>query len=217
MKYKNILFDLDGTITDSEEGILNGIIFALNKLKLPILERNSLRLFIGPPLKESFQSVFQLSSEEANQAVVYYREYYEEKGMLENKLYVGVTEVLINLKEAGCHLYLATSKPEIYAKKILTHFHLESYFEGVYGASLDGLRSKKSSVIKYALEQAQITTLNNTIMIGDRNHDIIGGKENGIESVGVLYGFGDYDELQKAGAIYIAETPKQMGVFLLKD
>lgn len=217
MKYTNILFDLDGTITDSEAGILNSIVYALNKMNISAPEKNSLRVFIGPPLKESFQKLFHLSEHEAEQAIKYYREYYEEIGMFENKIYTGIVEVLTSLQKAGCQLYIATSKPEIYAKKILTYFQLEKFFKGIYGASLDGIRSQKAAVIHYGLEQAKITPANGTIMIGDRSHDINGARENVLESIGVLYGFGDYAELKKARATYIVENPKEIEQLLLKN
>lgn len=215
MKYTNILFDLDGTITDSEEGILNSIIFSLSKLKIPIPNRENLRVFIGPPLKESFQKMFDLSELEAQQAVNYYREYYETTGMFENEIYQGIVEVLRTLQKSDCQLYIATSKPEIYAEKILTHFQLASFFQGIYGASLDGTRSQKAAVICYGLDKAKITTNDKTIMIGDRSHDINGAKENGLESIGVLYGFGNYEELKTAGATYIIEKPQDITKCLL--
>lgn len=215
MKYTNIFFDLDGTITDSEEGILNSIIFSLNKLNLPVPNRENLLVFIGPPLIESFQKMFDLSDIEAQQAVIYYREYYETTGMFENKIYQGIVEVLRTLQQSDCQLYIATSKPEIYAEKILIHFQLASFFQGIYGASLDGTRSQKATVIRYGLDKAKITTSDKTIMIGDRSHDINGAKENGLESIGVLYGFGNYEELKTAGATYIIEKPQDITKLVL--
>ncbi|ALS01660.1 hydrolase [Enterococcus silesiacus] len=216
MQYKTILFDLDGTITASGEGIIQSVRYALNKLKLPILDQEGLYSFIGPPLNDTFKNVYHLDKQTTEQAVSYYREYYQEKGMYENHLYEGILDVLTDLKQAGCSLYIATSKPEIYAKQIVAHFNLDRYFVGIYGASLDGERSKKSDVIRYALNEAKITQLEETLMIGDRSHDIIGAKENHLASLGVLYGFGDLAELEQAGADYIAATPKEIEKVIIK-
>lgn len=210
MNYKILLFDLDGTITDSAEGIINSAIYALEQLNQPIPESKELYSFIGPPLKESFEKKCYLNEIEAELAVTYYREYYQKKGLYENKVYQGIPELLTHLNELGHQLYIATSKPEIFAQKILLHFELTDYFNGIYGASLDGKRSKKSDVIAYALEKAKLRMKNEIIMIGDRKHDILGGRENKIDTIGVLYGFGDKEELQKAQATYLVATPKEI-------
>lgn len=217
MQYKIILFDLDGTITNSGEGILNSVIYALKKMNLDVPDQNILYSFIGPPLNESFKKLYSLDRCSIEQAVSYYREYYQEKGMYENHLYEGIIKVLTDLKQAGCTLYIATSKPEMYAKKILAHFALDHYFTEIYGASLDNERSKKGDVIKYALKSAGITDLNETLMIGDRSHDMIGAKENKLACIGVLYGFGDRVELETAGADYIATTPEAVGNKIIKN
>ncbi|MEI5989624.1 HAD family hydrolase [Enterococcus crotali] len=216
MQYKTILFDLDGTITNSGEGIIQSVCYALNKLKLPIPDQEELYSFIGPPLNDTFKDMYHLDKQATEQAVGYYREYYQDKGMYENHLYEGILELLTDLNQAGCSLYIATSKPEIYAKQIITHFNLDRYFVGIYGASLDGKRSKKSEVIRYALSEAKITQLEETIMIGDRSHDILGAKENHLASLGVLYGFGDLAELETAGADFIAATPKEIEKIIIK-
>lgn len=210
MLYKSVLFDLDGTITDSAEGIIHAVLFAVKKLALKTPSEEQLYSFIGPPLVDSFEKLYGLNNQEAEKAVAYYREYYQEKGIFENYVYKGIPEVLASLKEKGCQLYLATSKPEIYAKQILNHFNLTHYFKGIYGASLDGKRSKKVDVIQYALKEANILNLKETIMIGDRSHDILGAKENGLATIGVLYGFGDQRELEIAGASYIVSTPAEI-------
>lgn len=214
--YKTILFDLDGTITDSGEGIIHSVAYALKKMNLRIPNQTELYSFIGPPLSESFKQLCHLDDIKTNRAVDYYREYYQKEGMFENHVYEGIPELLTTLKKANCNLYIATSKPEIYAKQILEHFNLSNYFEGIYGASLDGERSKKGDVIRYALKEAKITHLKETLMIGDRSHDITGAKENKLVSIGVLYGFGDQAELKKAGADYIAVTPKDIGKIIIQ-
>ncbi|MEI5993391.1 HAD family hydrolase [Candidatus Enterococcus mansonii] len=216
MLYKTILFDLDGTVTDSAEGIINSVSYALEKMNIQVPERTQLYSFIGPPLNDSFKQFYQLNDASAKQAVNYYRDYYQEKGMYENKVYQNIPEVLGMLKKAGCKLYIATSKPEMYAIKILTHFALANYFDGIYGASLDGNRSKKGEIICYALEKAKITNRQETIMIGDRRHDILGAKENGLASMGVLYGFGAISELKDAGATYIVEKPADIVATIIK-
>lgn len=215
MRYKTILFDLDGTITDSGAGIIHSVTYALEKLNLSIPPEAELYSFIGPPLIDSFKTLYDLDTQTAEQAVQYYREYYQAKGMYENQIYKGIPELLNTLQEQGCALYIATSKPEIYAKQIIAHFELSSYFNGIYGASIDGSRSKKGDVIRYALKEAEITTIQEVMMIGDRSHDMIGAKENNLACLGVLYGFGDQAELERAGADYIAATPEAIEKIIL--
>lgn len=215
--YQTILFDLDGTITDSGSGIMRSILYATEQLGWPDPSEETLRSFIGPPLYESFLHMAP-SAEAAQQAVGHYRAYYQRKGMFENHVYPGIPEVLTRLKEAGAKLYIATSKPEEFAKKIITHFDLDRYFTGIYGASMDGHRSKKADVIQYALTEAQLDpTKEGIIMVGDRNHDILGAQQNGLDSIGVLYGFGEETELQEAGATFLVQSPKDLGAILLQN
>lgn len=215
--YQTILFDLDGTITDSGSGIMRSILYATEQLGWPAPSEETLRSFIGPPLYESFLHMAP-SAEAAQQAVGHYRAYYQRKGMFENHVYPGIPEVLTRLKEAGAKLYIATSKPEEFAKKIITHFDLDRYFTGIYGASMDGHRSKKADVIQYALTEAQLDpTKEAIIMVGDRNHDILGAQQNGLDSIGVLYGFGEETELQEAGATFLVQSPKDLGAILLQN
>lgn len=205
-----VLFDLDGTITDSAEGILHSVEYALNKQGKKNPDNDQLRSFIGPPLAESFQTICQLNAEETEQAVSDYREYYQEKGLFESHVYPEIPELLAALKQLDLPLYIATSKPEKFARQVLVHFELTDYFDGIYGASLDGTRAKKAAVIAYALEQAGIHPNETTVMIGDRSHDIIGANENRIRSIGVLYGFGTYEELSAAGANKVIESPLEI-------
>lgn len=208
MDYQYILFDLDGTITESEPGIVNSVCYALGKMGIAVADKADLKKFIGPPLVDSMRRFYQMSQEEAEQAVAYYREYYAEKGIFENAVYEGFAEAAGQLRRAGKVLAVATSKPEHYAKRIAEHFGIADLFVEIYGASMDASRLKKSDVIRYALEEMKIDeSLKSTVlMVGDREHDVAGAKENGIDCMGVLYGYGDREELELAGADYIVET-----------
>lgn len=210
MQIKYILFDLDGTITESALGIANSVAYSLEKFQINVENKAELKKFVGPPLHGSYEKFYGFSSEKADLAVKYYREYYTVKGMFENEIYEGVPEMLSELKALGKTLIIATSKPEIYAKKILEYFNLDVYFDYICGATFDSSRTDKSLVIKYALETAGINDKSEVIMIGDREHDIIGAKDNGLKSIGVLYGYGDFDELNNAGSDYIVKNAKEI-------
>lgn len=204
--YDVILFDLDGTLTDPGIGITNSVAYALEKLGIPVPQREALYPFIGPPLLESFQRFYGLSLDAAREAVTFYRAYFADRGMFENRVYDGVEGVLAALKAAGKRLAVATSKPEVFARQILDHFGLTAYFSDIAGASLDESRIRKDQVIAYALETCQLPAGAKAIMAGDREHDILGAKQHGLDSIGVLYGYGSYEELKNAGATYLVET-----------
>ncbi len=208
--YQYYLFDLDGTLTDSGEGIMNSIRHALHKFGITEYEETTLRKFIGPPLAECFQKYFNLSSEEAKAGIDYYREYYTDGGMFENEVYHGVKELLEGLKAKGKTLIVATSKPELFAEQILEHFDLAKYFDCIAGASMDETRVHKDEVIAYAMQKYKEIDHKKSVMIGDRSHDIMGGKANGMDTIGVLYGFGNREELEEAGADIIVETPEEI-------
>lgn len=208
--YDVILFDLDGTLTDSGLGITNSVAYSLKKYGIEVADRAELYKFIGPPLKESFEKYYGFSAEELKKAVEYYREYYTDKGMFENSVYEGIEELLKEIRKAGKMAVVATSKPEIFARKILEHFGLAKYFSYIVGANMDETRTKKDEVISYVLESCDIPDKSKVLMIGDREHDILGAKRNGLDSLGVLFGFGNREELKKAGADYIAETVKDI-------
>ena len=212
--YDYLLFDLDGTLTDPAEGITNSVIHALKKWGIEVGDRSELYCFIGPPLSASFKKYYGFSEEDALKCVEYYREYFRDKGIFENKVYVGIPELLEKLKKSGKILILATSKPELFAKQILDHFDLAKYFDFVAGASMDESRNKKADVIRYALETANVTDRSKALMIGDREQDITGAKLNSLDSLGVLYGYGDYEEHLSAGATYIAETVEDVLSFV---
>jgi phosphoglycolate phosphatase len=205
MSYAIILFDLDGTLTDSAEGIVNSVVYALERKGIPYKSKQDLRRFVGPPLQDSFRDYCGFSEEQAKEAVKIFREYFTEKGIYENSVYEGVPEMLELLRKAGCTLAVATSKPEAFAEQILERFNLAKYFSVIAGASMDG--TTKPIVIRQALQRLGVESSDPILMIGDREHDIFGAKEVGIASLGVLYGYGSEEELHKAGADYIAQTP----------
>lgn len=205
--FDTVLFDLDGTLTDPGEGITNSVAYALKKYDIEVSDKQKLYKFIGPPLKDSFMKYYGFSEDEALKAIEYYREYFRDRGIFENKVYDGVEHMLRKLHTDGKRIVLATSKPEEFAVRILEHFDLKKYFTVVAGASMDSSRSKKGDVIAYAFSLCSDFDKDTAIMVGDREHDIFGAKENSVKSVGVLYGYGDEDELKKAGADYIVSTP----------
>lgn len=205
--YKYLLFDLDGTLTDPGLGITNSVMYALEKFDIKVEDRTTLYKFIGPPLRDSFETFYGFSGEKSELAVQYYREYYKEQGLYENEVYEGIVDLLMQLKEQGKSLIVATSKPENFAIEILQHFKLYDYFDFVAGATMDKTRNEKADIIKYAMESCNISEKSSSIMIGDREHDIIGANENELDSIGVLFGYGSLEELQRAGATYIAEKP----------
>lgn len=214
MNYDYLLFDLDGTLTDPGEGITNSVAYALKKWGIEVEDKRELYCFIGPPLSYSFATFYGFSEEDSLKCVEFYREYYGVKGIFENKLYHGIPELLAKLKAEGKKLILATSKPEFYARKILDHFDLSKYFDYICGASMDESRNKKADVIKYALETAGIKDTSRAVMIGDREHDVNGARENGLDSIGVLFGYGDLAEHTAAGATYIAEGVEDIKKFI---
>lgn len=208
--YQTVLFDLDGTLTDPAVGITNSVMHALKKYGITVEDRRELYKFIGPPLHESFEKYYGFSRGEALQAVEYYREYYRDKGIYENVVYDGVEDMLKSLCESGKKIILATSKPEVFAREILRHFNLDKYFYYAAGANLDGTRTNKAEVIEYALHEGGVADKSTAVMVGDREHDIIGANKNGLDSIGVLFGYGTRTELEAAGAAYIAETVEKI-------
>lgn len=208
--YQNLLFDLDGTLTDPGIGITNSVAYALEKYGIKTNDRTQLYKFIGPPLQDSFERFYGFSKEDAKMAVQYYREYYKETGIFENKLYDGMEHLLQSLCEAGKKLFVATSKPEAFAVQILEYFSVNQYFTYIAGSNMDGTRSKKEEVIVYALKAGKIQDLSSAVMIGDREYDVTGAKKAGIASIGVLFGYGSRKELEAAGADALAESPKDI-------
>ena len=216
MNYKNIFLDLDGTLTDSGEGIMNSVAYSLRKFGIEETNREKLRTFIGPPLFASYIREYGFDHEKALLAVDYYREYFAPKGIYENRPYDGIPELLDALKKDGRKLYLATSKPEPYALEIVKHFGLWQYLDGLFGSTMTEERTKKEEVVAYALENTGIDR-RDVVMIGDRSHDIIGAKANGVASIGVLFGYGSREELEGAGADVIAETVDDLRQILFME
>ncbi|HHT7796574.1 TPA: HAD family hydrolase [Streptococcus suis] len=212
--YQTILFDLDGTLTDSGQGILNSVAYALEKMGIEEPDTANLNRFIGPPLYESFSRFYQLSPEDTQSAVDAFRVYFKEKGMFENQLYPRIIPLLEELRTAGKTLVIATSKPEIFAKQILEHFGIAHYFDVIAGASLDSSRISKADVIGYAINQLEAFP-KHAVMIGDREHDIEGARRHQLPAIGVLYGYGNKQEFEKAGATMIVETVQDLKKVLL--
>ena len=213
--YDVILFDLDGTLTDSAPGILNSVRYACRKLGLEMPSEATLRKFLGPPLIDSFRTLAGLSDAEADHAVSAFREYFPTKGIFENEVYPGIPAMLADLHARGCQLVLATSKPEEYARRIMAHFDLEPYFTAICGATLDETRTDKAEVIAYALETIALTDKTGVVMVGDREHDVVGAKKNALPCIGALYGYGTRKELHSAGAAAIADTVQDLHKLLL--
>ena len=203
--YDVIVFDLDGTIIDSGLGITNSVMYALKKYNIEVADRTELYKFIGPPLYKSFMNFYGFSEEEAHRGVDYYREYYNDHGMYENEVYEGIEELLKTLYEKGKTLILATSKPEHFARKILEYLGLAKYFTFIGGSEMSHTRVDKVEVMEYAFENCGITEYKNAIMIGDREYDIVGANHFKMDSIGVLFGYGNRTELENAGATYIVE------------
>jgi len=204
---KSILFDLDGTLTDSGEGILNCAEYALKHFGLPIPSREEMRVFVGPPLRDTFYK-FGVPQDRLDEAVEVYRERYIPIGKFENHPYPGIHQLLADLKRRGHRLYIATSKPEGMSMDILDHFDLTQYFDLVAGATLDGSRDEKAQVIAYLLQQ--IGTQDDAVMVGDTAFDILGAKAHGIPGIGVSWGYGLVADMEKAGAIAIAHTMEEL-------
>jgi phosphoglycolate phosphatase len=215
-KYKNILFDLDGTLTDSKEGIFKSLDYALKSLGMETPPMEDLYWVMGPPLSSSFAKLLNTEdAEEIQKAVDIYRERFGKIGMYENELFDGIEDVLEKLKNRGYKLFLATSKPIIFATEITRYFDIQKYFDALYGAELSDVRVDKTELIKYVIEKESLDK-KETIMIGDRVHDIVGANNNGIDSVAVLYGYGSKKELSEGNPTYFVKSPKELEMIFKK-
>lgn len=218
--YKYVFFDLDGTITEPEEGIINGVLFALSKFGITVEDRTTLYPYIGPPLRDSFRDYHGLSEEDTEQAILYYREYYSTKGIYQNDIMPGMEQAFQTLRQHGCHLYVATSKPELYAKQILQHLKLDGYFDIIAGSTFDKARDTKAAVIEYlitgiAADQVK-PSFDEIIMVGDRKFDVIGARAFGIDTIGVLFGYGSKEEFEACDCRYVAADAEEMVQMILQ-
>lgn len=207
---KNILFDLDGTLTDPIEGMTRCFHYALERMSVPLPTQAELYLHIGPPLRSTFSQIMKTSDEALiERAVSLYRERFAEAGMFENEVYDGVPEMLAALQSSAKRLFVATSKAQVYSERILEHFNLSTYFEGVYGSELSGRFDNKADLIRHILASESLIA-DETLMVGDRKYDIAGAKKNLCFAAGVTYGYGSAEELIEAGADYICHSPNDM-------
>lgn len=212
--YNTVLFDLDGTLTDSAPGIINSVKYALNKRNIEVNEK-TLNSFIGPPLIHSFAKYYGMSEDESRNAVTLYREYFTDKGMFENSVYPGVEETLKKLKDAGKRLLVCTAKPEVFAETILKHFHLDRYFDYIGGSLMDETRTTKAEVMEYLINLCQLD-VKHTVMVGDREDDVKAARKMHMDSIGVFYGYGSPEELILAGAKIYCGSPTELANIILE-
>lgn len=215
MRYQWIFFDLDGTLTDPKDGIIRSIQYALERLGIHEPDSDKLKSWIGPPLLEAFRETYGMDAEMAESAVGYYRERYEERGMFENAVFPGVEELLSQLKANGGILAVATSKPTVYAKQICEHFGIAPYFTAIVGSELNGRRSKKDEVVAAAMEAVGVRDVRRAVLVGDRKFDVIGARKNGIDAVGVLYGYGSRNELESEHPSALVNSVAELKALLL--
>lgn len=216
MRWDTVLFDMDGTLTDSQEGIVKSVSYALERLGRELPPRDTLTAFIGPPLHESFSAICGMDEAETERAVCEFRDYFARRGWAENVPYEGMAGFLAALHAAGLRLIVATSKPETSAQKILKHFSLERYFDLICGSRPeDRASADKASVVRAALTRAGAPK--RAVMVGDRRHDMAGAHANGLEAIGVLYGYGSREELAAAGAEQLAADLNELKAILLQE
>lgn len=209
--YKAIFFDLDGTLTESGEGITKSVQYALEKLGVEAQDLKDLEVFVGPPLLEQFMKYAGFDKKTAEKAIEFYRERYTEKGMFENTVYPGVEETLSELKRRGYRLAVASAKPAFYVTQIMDHFNLSQYFEVIAGTDLNGPKITKSQVIEEALEKMNLSDhRDQVIMVGDRKHDILGARKCDVQCVAVTYGYGSREELEKAQPLQIVDSATEL-------
>lgn len=212
----NILFDLDGTLTDPREGIVASIKHGLSVLGEPSPSDSELECFIGPPLRDTFTRLLSGDRSRVETAISAYRDRFTSQGMFENAVYAGIPQVLKSLETLGAQLFVATSKPQVFAERILAHFGLTGYFKGVFGSELNGALSDKGELIAHILANAHLRPVD-TVMVGDREHDMRGARRNHVRAVGVLWGYGSREELTAAGAERLLERPPDLGGLSLNN
>ena len=210
-QYSILLFDLDGTLTESGEGIIRSVQYALEKFDIQETNPETLSLFIGPPLLDSFQRIYGMSAEDARAAVRFYRERFSTIGIFENQVYPGIEEMLKELKRKGVILAVASSKPETFVVQIMQHFHLEDCFCEVVGSLMNETRTGKPEVIEEALRRLDaLDRREEVLMIGDTEHDVLGAKNRGIDCLAVNYGYGTEDSIRNAGPIQVVDTVSEL-------
>jgi phosphoglycolate phosphatase len=214
--YQLVLFDLDGTLTDPKPGITRSVAYALERMGIEVDDPDTLTPFIGPPLHQSFARYYGFDEAQARMAVALYREYFAETGLYENAVYPGIADLLERLHSRDRRLFVATSKPTIYARRILEHFELHGYFEQIVGSDLDLTRADKEQIIAEILATHEEAAREMAVMVGDREHDIIGARANQIDSIGVTYGYGSLAELRDAGATAIAASVDELAALLVQ-
>ncbi len=212
MRYKVILFDLDGTLTDPFLGISQSVQYALSKMGFEVPALHHLRSFVGPPLQESFIQMFQMTDLEVRSAITYYRERYAAQGIYENEVYPGIRQMLKLLIDMDYVLVIATSKPTPFAERIIAHFELDGYFNHIIGSRLDGGRSNKTEIIRNIKDLYPHVLPTDFIMVGDRMHDIIGAHTAGIDSIAVLYGYGTDAELRHSRPSFLAKSTGELSL-----
>ncbi len=212
-KWQHVLFDLDGTLTDSKPGIVRGVQQALMHFGINEPDLDQLECYIGPPLLDSFMTVHGLTGDQAREAITVYRKYYSAMGIYQHQLYPGVEEMLRDVKAEARALYVATSKPTPFAEIMLKEHGLLTLFTGIYGSFLDGRRTDKAEVIQAVMKTHHLKPVD-TVMVGDRSHDVLGGKKMKIPVIGVLYGYGSPEELLQAGAVSLAKNAQELKHFI---
>ena len=209
--YKAIMFDLDGTLTESGEGITKSVQYALEKIGRPEPDLEKLKVFVGPPLLDQFMKYADTDEETARQAVAFYRERYGVTGIYENSVYPGIPELLEELRRKGYLLAVASSKPENYVNQVLDYFHLSGYFDVIVGSEMNGNRTRKAQVIEETLERLKLSGhRNQVLMVGDKEHDVLGAREAGVSCVAVSYGYGTMEELEAAEPLKIVSSAEEL-------
>lgn len=214
--YKVILFDLDGTLSDPKVGITKSVQYALHRIGMDEPDLNKLECFIGPPLQVSFAEHYNFDEARTQKAIDFYRERFKEKRMFENELYSNIPLLLKSLQKQGFTLVVATSKPTVFAEQIVKYFKIEQYFQLIVGSNLDGTRASKTEIIQYILDKYNEHELSEFIMIGDRKHDIIGARNTGIDSIGVTYGYGSFEEVSQSNPTHIVKSVNQLKEILIR-
>jgi phosphoglycolate phosphatase len=212
-----VLFDLDGTLTDAAPGIVNGMRIVFDRFNIEQPDETTMRSYLGPPLAVTWREHYSFTDEQITQALAIYREYYHDVGMFQNEVFEGIPELLQQLNNNDVILATATSKPDFSATRIIEHFGLRDHFAFIGAANLEGTRDSKALVVEYTLEQLKAnSTTHHILMVGDRHHDVQGAREHGIQTIGVLWGYGDADELTEAGAIALVHNPQNLHAELLE-